>query len=333
MSEKMTIQKIAKLANTSKTTVSFYLNGKTERMSKQTMERIKTIIDETGYRPSAVARSLSNQHSKLIGVIIGDIVNGFSNQVVKGIDDVMKQAQYQLILGNSNYLFDNEEEYLKSMLSMGVEGLIVQPTVTFKNHMDQVGFQSCPLVFIDSQANLDNEYCVKTNHYQASFQAIHACLQKGYRHVFSISADPQVLQTRLERIEGAQNACEQMEAEHHLIVVDHDATVDEIGRRLREAIPTDERSLVFVVNSWMLPNVHQAMKKNESLDYSQCGLIGFDNLEWTSFVQPTVTTIVQPAYEEGRVAAQTLLDILQEKAINDPCQTLTCEVQWGESTI
>ncbi|MGC4423023.1 LacI family DNA-binding transcriptional regulator, partial [Streptococcus suis] len=87
MSEKFTIKDIAELAQTSKTTVSFYLNGKYEKMSKETRERIERVIRETDYKPSVVARSLNSKNTKLIGVLIGDITNTFSNQIVKGIEE------------------------------------------------------------------------------------------------------------------------------------------------------------------------------------------------------------------------------------------------------
>lgn len=83
---KITIKDIAEMAGTSKTTVSFYLNGKTEKMSEETKQRIEQVIRETNYCPSIVARSLNSKNSKLIGILIGDITNSFSNQIVKGIE-------------------------------------------------------------------------------------------------------------------------------------------------------------------------------------------------------------------------------------------------------
>ena len=74
---KVTIKDIAEMAGTSKTTVSFYLNGKTEKMSEDTKAKIAAVIKKTNYRPSIVARSLNSKNSKLIGVLIGDITNTF----------------------------------------------------------------------------------------------------------------------------------------------------------------------------------------------------------------------------------------------------------------
>ena len=109
MKEKITIRDIAERAGTSKTTVSFFLNGKTDKMSEETQARIAQVIKETNYRPSIAARSLNAKETRLIGVIIGDITNTFANQIVKGIDDFARDNRYQLIVGNSNYNFENEK--------------------------------------------------------------------------------------------------------------------------------------------------------------------------------------------------------------------------------
>ena len=93
MSEKITIKEIACRAQTSKTTVSFYLNGRTDKMSEETRQRIAKVIEETNYRPSVAARLLNAKETKLIGVIIGDITNSFANQIVKGIDDIAQDTE------------------------------------------------------------------------------------------------------------------------------------------------------------------------------------------------------------------------------------------------
>lgn len=96
--KRVTITEIARLAGTSKTTVSFYLNGHTDRMSKETHDRIGQVIRETGYEPSPLARSMNAKQTYLIDVVVGDIANHFSNQIVKGIDSVASEAGYRLLI-------------------------------------------------------------------------------------------------------------------------------------------------------------------------------------------------------------------------------------------
>ena len=87
--------------------------------------------EETNYSPNIMARSLKSKKSSLIGVIVADITNPFSNNIVKGIDDIARKKDYQILVGSSNLDIKNEEKYIKSMNDMGVDGFIVQPTVEF----------------------------------------------------------------------------------------------------------------------------------------------------------------------------------------------------------
>lgn len=123
MDNKITINEIAKLAGVSKTTISFYLNGKTQRISLKTQNRIATIIKQTNFQPNLAARCLNSKSSKLIGVLISDITNTFSNQIVKGIETIASKYNYQVIVGNSEYSYQREENYIEQMLSMGVAGI------------------------------------------------------------------------------------------------------------------------------------------------------------------------------------------------------------------
>ena len=157
MKEKITIRDIAERAGTSKTTVSFFLNGKTDKMSEETQARIAQVIKETNYRPSIAARSLNAKETRLIGVIIGDITNTFANQIVKGIDDFARDNRYQLIVGNSNYNFENEKGYVNRMLAMGVDGFIIQPSSHFAELIPKIKQENKDVVFIDSQVSMDKE--------------------------------------------------------------------------------------------------------------------------------------------------------------------------------
>ena len=83
MSDRITINDIAKLAGVSKTTVSFFLNGKFDKMSDETRRKLEDVITRTNYHPNTIARSLNYKQTYLIGVVIGDITNSFANQIVK----------------------------------------------------------------------------------------------------------------------------------------------------------------------------------------------------------------------------------------------------------
>lgn len=330
MSDKLTIKDIAKLSGTSKTTVSFYLNGKTDKMSLTTQERIREIIEKTNYQPNVIARSLNAKSIRLIGVIIGDITNDFANQIVKGIDNIAKEKNYQLIIGNSNYDFQVERKYVERMLAMGVDGFIVQPTLEFEIVEKELSNSQKPIVYIDSQSRNSKGMWVKTNNYEAVLETTDNIIEKGYENFIMITADPTVLTTRMERARGYEDALKLKGYNVNTLVVNQDTSSDEIKKYVEENI-LDKKTCIFVPNCWVLPKVFVALKGYRDSMPDKIGLVGFDNLEWTEFSYPTITTIVQPAYDEGETAAKILIDTIEGVREEAPNQILKCYTNFCES--
>lgn len=331
MKDKITITEIAKRAQTSKTTVSFYLNGKLDKMSEETKRRIEKVIEETHYQPSIVARSLSSKHTCLIGVIIGDITNAFANQIVKGIDDFARENHYQLIVGNTNYDFEIEKNYVNRMLSMGVDGFIIQPSRRFASLSKRIKEKGKQVVFIDSQVSLEDEKWVKTNNYEAVFNLISGFKDSQYDEFMMITADPSVLSTRMERVKGFEDALNLNHLSWKTKAVDGDIQEEALQKLIEGELKFGVRTLIFVANCFLLPRVFMAMKNYRNLIPETIGLIGFDNTEWSNLSAPSITTIVQPAYEEGYQSAKILIDSIEQKFDECPNQILECTTNWNES--
>lgn len=332
MKKKVTIKDIARLSETSKTTVSFYLNGKEDKMSSETREKIKKVIDETGYQPSIVARSLNSKQTKLIGVLIGDITNSFSNQIVKGIEHVAHHQGYQVIIGNSNYEPESEERYIDNMLRLGVDGFIIQPTSNFRKYDKITRESKKAIVFFDSQLYEHSSSWVKTNNYDAVYDVTLTCIQNGYEEFLIITADTSLLSTRIERASGFIDALVDNKMPYASYLIDDaETTVSDLVSFLLANISPDKKSLVFVPNCWALPRVFKALKEID-FETLNTGLVGFDNMEWTELASPAITTIVQPAFEEGVQATKILIDQIEGHNSEQKQQVLNCTVNWQEST-
>lgn len=332
MGKKLTIKEIAKYANTSKTTVSFYLNGKYEKMSEATKKKIEQVIKEKNYQPSMIARCLNSKKMKMIGVIIGDITNTFANQIVKGIDDYVRDKKYQLIVGSSSYSFEKEKEYISRMLSIGVDGFIVQPSMNFEKLMPMIKSAGKEVVFIDSQVSTKNGKWVKTNNYEVILETCSTLIGNGYENYIMITAYPDILSTRKERVKGFYDSLKLKNKKCETIIVEENIETEEMAKQINAKLDLNKNTLIFVANCFLLPKVYVALCPLKEYIPNKVGLIGFDNLEWSKLSSPSITTIVQPAYEEGKCASRILLDSIEgrkEEVIN---QILPCDVNWCEST-
>ena len=331
MSDKVTINDIAKLAGVSKTTVSFYLNGKFDKMSEETRNKLEDVIARTNYHPNTIARSLNYKQTFLIGVIIGDITNSFANQIVKGIDEYAREHGYQMIIGSSGYLLENERRCLTSMSAMGVDGFIVQPTVHFETMWKEIGIHK-PIAYFDSPNQASNELWVKTNNYEAVFDATERLIKQGYKQFVIITADPYVLETRMERNRGFTDCLDLAKIPYDVILADNKTSPETLEEKLTPFLHQGNPTAVFVCNNWLLDKTYLVLRKYQYLIPQSIGLIGFDSLEWSELVTPSITTIVQPAYEEGQAAARILIDRIENKNEEAPNWILKCRINELDST-
>jgi len=333
MSNKITINDIARYAGVSKTTVSFYLNGKYEKMSEETRARIEEVIRKTGYHPNTMARSLNYKQTNLIGVIIGDITNSFANQIVKGIESCAREHGYQLILGSSSYSLDYEKKCLVGMANMGVDGYIVQPTVHFETLWQEMNIDK-PIVYFDSPNSASDGLWVKTNNYEAVMDAADRMAEQGYEKFVLITADPYVLKTRMERNRGFTDALDSRKLPYDVIIADENTTTEMLEEKLKPYLSEEntKSTCIFVCNNWLLDKAYLVLRKYRDLIPEKIGLLGFDSLDWSELADPSITTIVQPAYEEGECAARILIDRIEKKNEEAPNHILKCRINEMEST-
>ncbi|OON86505.1 transcriptional regulator [Oribacterium sp. C9] len=331
---KITIKDIAEMAGVSKTTVSFFLNGKTDKMSPETRGKIQEIIQKTNYRPNIAARTLNQKKTNLVGVIIGDITNTFSNKIVKGIEDTARKRGYQTLIGNSAYDPEMESSYVSRMLTLGADGFIIQPTTGFHETSQIILGENKPFVYFDSKVYEDDAYWVKTDNYSATYRAIENLIQKGYKNFLMIGADPSRLSTRIERSSGFTDCISKNGLSFENLEIKEGAIdKEEVERFVRAHMDSERPTLVYVPNCWALPEVYRALQPLKDKIPEKLGIIGFDNVEWAEFSYPKISTIIQPAYEEGQKAAEILIDQIEETNEEMIHQTLKCSVNWSESTL
>lgn len=328
-SKRVTIQTIADEAQVSKSTVSCYLNGKTEKMSAETRQRIAAVIKKYGYRPSAAARLLTAGRSCLLGVLVCDITNGFANRLVKGIAQVCREGGYQILVGTSEYDPEAERLQLERMIDMKVDGVIIQPTGQPADSMDLLHRAGIPVICIDSKPE-DAPLWVTTSNYRSTFDAVSECLRQGYARCLMLSADPGLLTSRQERYQACLDAAAQAGAPCRAEIIGSETPNDELLALVQQSL--GEKTLVFVPSCWLLPKVFRALAPLHPEIPERLGLLGFDNDEWVDFSVPSVSTIVQPAFQEGATTAALLIDNIRGRPDVPANATLDCEIAFRGST-
>ena len=331
--ERVTINDIARMAGTSTATVSHYLNGKLEKMSEATRERIRQAIERTGYVPSTNARQLAGKRSHVIAVLILDNTNVWAGQVVSGIEGAAEEKGYQTVLCNTSFSPERERVYVEKMLSLGVDGFIVQPTSQFKYVNERITKAGKPVVYYDCNLFDFETSWIKSNLYDGIYSAISSCADRGYESFLSIGAEV-IGRTRVERMQGFTDAVSTRGLPYTELVITHEEpSAAELGRWIQRNVTTSKRTLVFVQNQWALARVFQALRPSLSLVPNRIGLLGLDCQDWTSLTTPSVSTVIEPVHEEGKLACQMLMSMLEDDDPTPRQKILTCATNWLESTL
>ena len=171
----MNINEIAKLSGVSRATVSRYLND--GYVSEEKKEKIRKVIEETGYQPSSQAQMLRTKKTRLVGVILPKINSDTVSRMVAGISDVLAKNGYQLLLANTNNSVEEELKYLNLFKDNQVDGIVFIATIFTARHKKLLKECRVPVVILGQ--HLDGYSCVYHDDFHASREVTQLLLEKG----------------------------------------------------------------------------------------------------------------------------------------------------------
>ena len=334
MAKRVNITDVAKLAGVSTATISYYLNGRYEKMSEATRKRIAKTIAETGYVPNAQARVLGNKATGVIAVIICNIANNWAGEVLRGMESVATEHGYQTIVCDTVFDPKSERLCIEKMLSLGVDGFVIQPTGQVRGIRDRLSKAGKPVVFYDYSPFDMSGHWVKTNLYDAFYSSVTECADRGYEEFVILAADASGARTRLERLQGIEDALSARNLPYGVVPISHDGpSVEELSHYFQYNLNPARRTLLVYPHQWALNRIYEAMKPFMHLVPQRIGILGIDNASWTTLVTPSVTTITEPVWEEGALAFRMLVSQLEGKADVPAQKVMECTTHWLGSTL
>lgn len=174
----MNIIEIAKLAGVSKSTVSRYLND--GYVSEEASEKIKEVIEQTGFVPRRQAQAMRSQKTNLIGIIVPKISTETAARVIEGITNELSNAGYEVLIGNTSQSIEKEFDYLKVFKNQ-VDGIIFMATEITPKHYELFEQLHIPIVVVAQKVK---DYpCIVHDDYHASKDAINYLIDKGHRSI------------------------------------------------------------------------------------------------------------------------------------------------------
>ncbi|MCK2178626.1 LacI family DNA-binding transcriptional regulator [Hafnia paralvei] len=308
-----TISDVAKAAKTGKTSVSRYLNGEQHLLSDDLKKRIEQAIQRLNYRPSQMARSLKGGQTRLIGMIIADITNPYSVDVLRGVEEACRVQGFTLLVCNTNNEINQEQHYLELLSSYRVEGLVVNAVGMREEALSKLQQSLLPMVLIDRKIPDFSCDMVGLDNHRAATEATQHLLEQGFEAVMFLSEPLGLVNTRLERLHAFQKAMQ----EHPELTACHAEVMLNKGELLDQTLTQfchqhrGMRKAVMSANGALTLQVARSLRRLGLNWGSDIGLLGFDELEWAELAGVGITTLKQPTYQIGYAALELLVKRIQ----------------------
>lgn len=280
-------------------------------ISPELTERVQQLARERNYSPNPLAMGLLKQQTKMIGVIVPDIVTHFYASIISGIEMVAKQRGYYILISSSNESFDKEVESVENLLRTRVEGLIVclsQETNT-PAHFDQLIQNEIPLVFFDRVCMSNQVSSVVADNVDAARTVTRHFFENGCRRIAYI-AGPEHLNISKERTEGYLLGLKDcgLVADNRLLERCNLSTSEAIEATARLLDQPEMPDAIFGINDTVAFAAMKEIKRRGLRIPEDIALVGFTDEFHSTVVDPALTSITHPTFEMGQEAARLFFE-------------------------
>lgn len=305
-----TIRDVARLAGVSVATVSRVIN-KTDFVNPETAGQVLKAIEQLQYEPNAVARGLAGKKMGIIALILPDILNPFFPALARGVEDVAHKKGLTLILGNSDDLGLKESSYIKVLKKKYVDGFIFASNTIREEDVIALRKEGIPIVLLDRGLNTTTCPVIRSNNREGAKLAVQHLKEQGCQKIAHIYG-PQEFITARERLLGYEEVVGELEGFSPSLMVPGHFDI-ESGRRGVEQLLARHPDIdgIFAGNDLMAVGALKALHERGIPVPKQVKVCGFDGIGLTEITEPELTTVAQPIYEMGGLAARILLDEIE----------------------
>ncbi len=311
---KIKLVDVAQRAGVSKSTVSQYLNGRFDYMSKETKARVKLAVDDLKYIPNPIARSLKTDKTKMIGVIVRDVTGYDTSRFIRGIDDYCKTSEYNALIYNTDFDSDIEAKSLHALNQLRVDGMLIASSGKNTELITQFVDAGMPIVQLQIEHNGNEKNIIISDYKQAAFEATEYLINLGHKKICFVTQDFKNIKSRRERYLGYATALEK-----------HNIKLDEKLIQYWDRETGFENSPTSVLNSDISPTAfftqQLAITTDLLTDLNQhnvsipddVSLLGFEDLPMADFFKVPITVVKQESHKIGFEATKLLLDNINTK--------------------
>lgn len=327
----ITIADVAARAGVSKTTVSHALSGK-RPVAPETRRRINQVIEELGFHPNLLARGLRMQQTHMTALMIPDITNPFYPVLASGFQHTLRKYGYSVVFYNTDSNLEQEISFITESIHRHVDGVVIASHYDRTRELLPYLEQKIPFVSLGYSINHPAVDTVKIDDQNPMCEAVLYLVKQGRRRIAMLTGplDQKPTQTRLA---GFHCGLDKAGLDKAVMpVVEGDFTRAGGQKAMAELLQRYKHNMqifpdaICCANDLIAIGAIDVIHKQHLRVPDDIAVIGYDDIDAASLITPSLTTILHPAYEVGRQAAQLLVQRMQNtyagegRTIMLPCQ-------------
>jgi LacI family transcriptional regulator len=304
--QRPTLKDVAREAGVSIKTVSRALNDE-PRISPETRRRVLEVVEALGFRPNTLARNMrAGGRDRAVGLVIPDLANPFLSSVAAGVENVIREEGFTLIVGSSDEDPVRERTLVTSFLDRQTTAVLIVPAAAGRHdYLRAERRRGLPIVFIDRPPSHLTADCVVTANLEGAKAGVTHLIDHGHRRIAFLGDMPPTLYTRQERFRGYRAALEEagIPFDPRLVIQGHrqpdftEVTLEVLGH-------PQPPTAVFAANNFACMGAMVALSRAHRKDVA---LVGFDDFALADAFEPGITVLAQDTGLLGRTAAQMAL--------------------------
>lgn len=315
MTENVTVKTLARELNVSIATVSKALNDSHE-ISIETKQKVLALAKKLKYERNPSASNLRSQKTKTIAVIVPEIANSFFSLAINGIEEIARKRDYHVLIYQTHENSEIETTFTESLVCGRVDGILISISSSTNNssHFKSL-VKKIPVVFFDRALDDIDAIKVTTDDYQSAYQATLHLIENGCKNIAYLSALSK-LDTGKKRIQGYFDALKNKGLSFNKgLMVTHDPDRDKTYNRIKNLLIIQKPDAIISSVEEMVIPAYNACKALDLRIPDDVKILSFSNLSTAALLNPSLTTITQPAFEIGQEAAGFLFKLLDKKYI------------------
>ena len=303
----ITLKMVAERAEVSVNTASRAINNKLD-INEETKKRILKVAQELGYVRNDTAVALRTKRTGTLGVVIADNRNPFYAEVLNGMEVAAKEKNYHIILANTQRDYKKEEEAINLLLTKRVDGLLITPVQDKDDDIKNLIDANIPFVVVGRDFENIEVDAVYNDEVKGGFLATEYLIKKGYKRIALIDGFLYKSPAR-GRLEGYKKALNKyrIPLDESLISVG-DINIEDGYERIKQMLEKNlDFTAIFAYNDMMAFGAMQAIKEKGLRIPEDIGLVGYDDIPFSSLMAPPLTTIRLKKQDLGIESVKLLL--------------------------